>query len=52
MDVNDVKVQVNGKDVDLNPFAASIVGNIVCAMVSSLKLDGEPREIEIRVSKN
>ena len=51
MNHKDVKILVNGKEVELNKFAMTIIGNTVCGMVSSLKLDDEPKEIEIKVSK-
>lgn len=51
MDVKEVKILVNGKEIELNKFAMSIVANTVYGMVSSLKLDDEPKEIEIRISK-
>lgn len=51
MDLKEVKIQINGKELELNKFAMNIVGNTVLGMVSSLKLEDEPKEIEIRVSK-
>ncbi len=51
MDHREVKILVNGKEVELNNFAMSVIGNTVLGMVSSLKLDDEPKEIEIKVSK-
>ena len=46
-----VELKVNGKEISLNPFANNIVGNTICGMVSSLKLDEEPEKIEIKISR-
>lgn len=51
MDFNEIKILVNGKEIELNKFAMSVCGNTVYGMVSSLKLEDEPKEIEIKVSK-
>jgi len=51
MDFKEVKILVNGKELELNNFAMSIIGNTICGMVSSLKLEDEPKEIELKVSK-
>ena len=46
-----VKIKVNGKDVSLNPFATHIVGSTVWAMISSLKLEEKPKQIQIELSE-
>ncbi len=51
MEFENVKVIINGKEIEINPFVTSVFGNIVVGMVSSLKLDDEPKEIEIKVTK-
>ena len=51
MDFKEVKILVDGKELELNKFAMSVCGNIVYGMVSSLRLEGEPKEMEIKVSK-
>jgi len=51
MDFKEVKISINGKDIKLNRFATSIIGNTIYGMVLSLRLDEEPKEIEIKVIK-
>ena len=51
MEFKEVKVLVNGKEIEKNPFVSSVIGNTVSGMVSALRLDEEPRKIEIRVVK-
>ncbi len=51
MEFKEVKIVVNGKEIELNRFAALIIGNTVRGMVSSLNLEDEPKEIEVKVSK-
>ncbi len=46
-----IKVKVNGKDISLNPFATHILGNTIWAMISSLKLEEKPSQIEIELSQ-
>jgi hypothetical protein len=45
-----IEVKVNGKEVSLNPFATHILGNTIWAMISSLKLEEKPNQVEIRLS--
>ncbi|MEW6050361.1 MAG: hypothetical protein AB1644_04785 [Candidatus Zixiibacteriota bacterium] len=45
--IDDVRIRVNGKALKLNKFVKSVVGNTVLGMVSSLRLDGAPKTIEI-----
>lgn len=45
-----VMLKVNGKEISLNPFANSIMGNVIWSMVSSLKLEEEPKDIQIKIS--
>ena len=51
MEFENVKVIINGKDIEINPFVTSMFGNIIIGMLSSLKLDDEPKEIEIKLTK-
>jgi len=51
MDFKEVKISINGKDIKSNKFVASIIGNTIYGIVSSLRLDEEPKEIEIKVIK-
>jgi hypothetical protein len=50
MEFENVKVIINGKEIEINPFVTSIFGNIIIGMLSSLKLDDEPKEIEIKLT--
>ncbi len=45
-----VELKVNGKEISLNPFAKNIVSSTIWSMVSSLKLEEEPKKIEITLS--
>jgi hypothetical protein len=45
-----VELKVNGKDITLNPFANNVISSTIWSMVSSLKLEEEPRDIEIKIS--
>jgi hypothetical protein len=45
-----VELKVNGKDISLNPFASNIISNTIWSMISSLKLEEEPKDIEIKIS--
>ena len=40
-----VELKVNGKMVFLNPFTNLIIGNTIWGMVSSLKLEEEPKKL-------
>ena len=51
MEFENVKVNVNGKEIEINPFVTSVIGNTIVGMVSSLKLDDEPKEIVITITK-
>lgn len=51
MEIENVKISVNGKEIDINPFVTSVIGNTIIGMVSSLRLDDEPKEIEIKITK-
>jgi hypothetical protein len=44
-----LKIKVNGKAVQLNPFATHILGNTIWAMISSLRLEEKPNRIEIEL---
>jgi len=45
-----VELKVNGKEIPLNPFANNIISNTIWSIVSSLKLEEEPKNIEIKIS--
>ena len=51
MEFEDVKVILDGKEIEINPFVTSVFGNTISGLVSSLKLDDEPKEIEIKITK-
>ena len=42
-----VAVTANGKTLEINPFVAKIVANLVDAIVDSLKTEGKIHEIVI-----
>jgi hypothetical protein len=42
-----VAIAVNGNKLDLNPFVATIVANMVDAIIDSLKTEGEIHKIVI-----
>jgi uncharacterized membrane protein len=44
---DDVRIRVNGTELELNSFVKSVVAGAVSGMVSSLRLDGIPKTIEI-----
>jgi len=45
-----VVLKVNGKEISLNPFANNVISNTVWSMISSLKLEEKPKDIEIKIS--
>ena len=46
------ELKVNGKEISLNPFASNIISNTIWSMISSLKLEEEPKDIEIKIPKS
>ncbi len=42
-----VAIQVNGIQLDLNPFVSTMVANVIDAIVDSLRTQGDIREIKI-----
>lgn len=50
-DIKNITIKVNSKAIDLNPFTQSIFGNTIEAMVTSLRLEDEPKVIEIVITK-
>jgi len=50
MKSGEVTLLVNGRAVELNQFAAAIIGNTVLGMVQSLHLDEIPEVIQLTVS--
>lgn len=49
--IGDIKIKVNEKELSLNPFVTSLVGNLVWAIVSSLKIEEEAHKVVIEVSR-
>jgi len=45
-----IELKVNGKEISLNPFANNILSSTIWSMVSSLKLEEKPENIEIKIS--
>ncbi|HUV29851.1 MAG TPA: hypothetical protein VMY05_01985 [Acidobacteriota bacterium] len=48
-DAEQVKVVVDGKELEINQFVSTVVGNVVSGVILSLKLDHEPQTIEVTV---
>ncbi len=47
-----VKLEVDGKDIDLNAFTQEIIGNVSEAMAGSLRgVEPDWKEMEIRIKK-
>jgi len=46
-----VKIKVNGEELSLNPFVTGLTGNLVWALVSSLKVEEEAHKVVIEVSR-
>jgi hypothetical protein len=46
-----IKVRVNDKEIELNPFTTHILGNTIWAMIASLKLEERPAKVEIELSE-
>lgn len=46
----EVSLNVNGKDVPLNPFVCQMLGGGIMGMISSLKDADDPKEIKINIS--
>jgi hypothetical protein len=44
-------VKINGKQIELNPFATHILGSTIWAMVTSLRLEEKPQRVEIDLSE-
>jgi hypothetical protein len=47
----DIVIKVNSKEIDLNPFVRSIVGNTIEAMILSLRLEEGSEVVEITLTK-
>ena len=52
MTFKEVKILINGEEVEINEFVQSIIGNAIEGMVSSLQVDNKPETIEIKIVKN
>jgi len=50
MEFKEVKVIINGKEIEVNQFVSAVFGNTINGMVSSLRLEDSPREIEIKIT--
>ncbi len=48
----DIKLVVDGKDIEMNQFVRKFIGNTILGMVSSLREIRNPRSIVIRLEKN
>ena len=47
-----VKLEVDGKEIDLNAFTQEIIGNVSEAMAGSLRgVEPDWKEMEIRINK-
>jgi hypothetical protein len=46
-----VKIKVNGNQIQLNPFSTHIISSVIWVMVTSLKLEEKPSKIEIELSE-
>lgn len=44
-----VELQINGKPVELNEFVHKIVGNLLLAIIKSLRLTQEPKSAAFNV---
>lgn len=51
MESSKVTLLVNGRPVELNPFAGAIIGNAVTGMVQTLHLNDVPEVIELKITK-
>ena len=47
--IEQVRLTVNGKEITLNPFVTSIIGNTVLGMISALKLDDVATDIQVNL---
>jgi hypothetical protein len=50
-DIKEVTIKVNSKVIDLNPFSRLIIGNTIEALIKSLRMEEEPKIIEITLTK-
>jgi hypothetical protein len=46
-----IKIKVNDKEIELNPFTTHILGSTIWAMVTSLHLEERPQKVEIELSE-
>jgi hypothetical protein len=46
-----IKIKINGKEIELNPFTTHIMGSTIWAMVTSLRLEEKPQKVEIELSE-
>lgn len=52
MAFKEVKILVNGEELEINEFVQSITGNTIEGIISSLRIDSKIKTIEIKVVKN
>jgi hypothetical protein len=45
-----VELRVNDKEVEINSFVQGVIRNIVMGLISSLRLDGEAKTIELKIT--
>lgn len=47
----EIAITVDSKVIDLNPFTETILGNTIEAMILSLRLEENPKVVEIRLTR-
>lgn len=45
-----IGVTVNGKSIEMNEFVHKIIGNLLIAILKSLRLDEEPKEASFNLT--
>lgn len=50
MEPVEIHLMVNGAPVELNQFAGRVLGSVVLGLVGSLRLQGAPELIELKVT--
>ena len=44
-----VTLEVNGRDIPLNPFVSNLLRQIILGMISALKGVKSPRQVELKI---
>lgn len=47
-----IELLINGEKIHLNNYVHSVFSEVVTALVSTLKLDQEPKKIELTIDKS